>query len=30
MLNHSNLFTFVDDFQRYIHLDKSIVLNKER
>jgi hypothetical protein len=30
MLNHNNLFTVIDSFQRYIHLDKSIVLNKER
>jgi hypothetical protein len=30
MLNHNNLFTAIDSFQRYIHSDKSIVLNKER
>jgi hypothetical protein len=29
MLNHNNLFMVIDNFQRYIHLDKSIVLNKE-
>jgi hypothetical protein len=29
MLNHNNLFTIIDSFQRYILSDKSIVLNKE-
>jgi hypothetical protein len=26
--HHNNLFTVIDSFQRYIHSDKSIVLNK--
>jgi hypothetical protein len=30
MLNHNNLFTVIDNFQIYIHLDKNIILNKER
>jgi hypothetical protein len=29
MLDHNNLFMVIDSFQRYIHSDKSIVLNKE-
>jgi hypothetical protein len=29
MLNHNNLFTVIDNFQSYIHSDKSIVLDKE-
>jgi hypothetical protein len=28
MLNHNNLFTVIDSFQRFIHSDKSIILNK--
>jgi hypothetical protein len=30
MLNHNNLFTVIDSFQRYILSDKSIILNKGR
>jgi hypothetical protein len=30
MLNHNNLFTVIDSFQRYIHSDKSIVVNKKK
>jgi hypothetical protein len=29
MLNHNNLFTVIDSFQRYIHSDKNIVLDKD-
>jgi hypothetical protein len=29
MLNHNYLYTVIDSFQRYIHSDKSIILNKE-
>ena len=28
MLNYYNLFTKVDNFRHYIHIDKSIVLHK--
>jgi hypothetical protein len=30
MLNHNNLFTIIDSFQRYILSDKRIILNKGR
>jgi hypothetical protein len=30
MLNHNSLFMVIDNFQRYIHSDKNIELNKER
>jgi hypothetical protein len=29
MLNHNNLFTVIDSFQRYIYSDKNIVLDKD-